>query len=176
MQTQNRLLDDLARVASGALSTLAGIKDEIEALLRQQVERLLGDMELVNREEFEAVKAMAAKARAEQEVLVTRIRKLEAALAGRKRAAAKAPARKASAAKAPARKARAAKAPARKTSAAKAPARKKGAAKAPARKASAAKAPARKKGAAKRSTKPSGRAPGRASIPRRQPKGKTKGG
>ena len=166
MQTQNRLLDDLARVASGALSTLAGIKDEIEALLRQQVERLLGDMELVNREEFEAVKAMAAKARAEQEVLVTRIRKLEAALAGRKRAAAKAPARKA----------RAAKPPARKASAAKAPARKASAAKAPARKTSAAKAPARKKGAAKRSTKPSGRAPGRASSSRRRPKGKTKGG
>ncbi len=142
MQTQNRLLDDLARVAGGALSTLAGIKDEIEALLRQQVERLLGDMELVNREEFEAVKAMAAKARAEQEALVARIRKLEAELAGRKRAAAKAPARKASAAKAPARKASAAKAPARKTS------------------------------AAKRSTKPRGRA----SSPRRRPKGKTKGG
>ena len=119
MQTQNRLLDDLARVAGGALSTLAGIKDEIEALLRQQVERLLGDMELVNREEFEAVKAMAAKARTEQEALVARIRKLEAELAGRKRAAAKTPARKASAAKTPARKTSAAKPPARKTSAAK---------------------------------------------------------
>ena len=162
MQTQNRLLDDLARVAGGALSTLAGIKDEIEALLRQQVERLLGDMELVNREEFEAVKAMAAKARAEQEALVARIRKLEAELAGRKRAAAKTPARKASAAKAPARRASAAKAPARKASAAKAPARK----------ASAAKAPARRASAAKRSTKPRGRA----SSSRRRPKGKTKGG
>ncbi len=172
MQTQNRLLDDLARVAGGALSMLAGIKDEIEALLRQQVERLLGDMELVNREEFEAVKAMAAKARAEQEALVARIRKLEAELAGRKRAAAKAPARKTSAAKAPARKARAAKTPARKTRAAKAPARKARAAKAPARKKSAAKTPARKTRAAKRSTKP----PGRASSPHRRPKGKTKGG
>ena len=148
MQTQNRLLDDLARVAGGALSTLAGIKDEIEALLRQQVERLLGDMELVNREEFEAVKAMAAKARAEQEALVARIRKLEAELAGRKRAAAKTPARKKSAAKTPARKARAAKAPARKASA------------------------ARKARAARRSTKPRGRA----SSPRRRPKDKTKGG
>lgn len=142
MQTQSRLLDDLARVAGGALSMLAGIKGEIEALLRQQAERLLGDMELVNREEFEAVKAMAAKARAEQEALLARIRKLEAALAGRKRAAAKTPARKARAAKTPARKTSAAKAPARKTS------------------------------AAKRSTKPRGRA----SSPRRRPKGKTKGG
>ncbi len=142
MQTQSRLLDDLARVAGGVLSMLAGIKGEIEVLLRQQVERLLGDMELVNREEFEAVKAMAAKARAEQEALVARIQKLEAALAGRKRAAAKTPARKASAAKAPARKKSAAKAPARKTS------------------------------AAKRSTKPRGRA----SSPRRRPKGKAKGG
>lgn len=160
MQTQNRLLDDLARVAGGALSTLAGIKDEIEALLRQQVERLLGDMELVNREEFEAVKAMAAKARTEQEALVARIRKLEAELAGRKRAAAKAPARKASAAKTPARKTSAAKAPARRASAARK--------KSPARKTSA----ARKASAAKRSTKPRGRA----SSPRRRPKGKTKGG
>ncbi|MEK9723417.1 MAG: accessory factor UbiK family protein [Rhodospirillaceae bacterium] len=67
MQTSNRILDDLARVANGAVSTLVGVKDEIEALVRQRVERLLADADLVTRDEFEAVKAMAAEARAEQE-------------------------------------------------------------------------------------------------------------
>jgi len=54
MQTSNRLLDDLARVAGGAASALSGIKDEVEALVRQQVERLMGDMDAVPREEFDA--------------------------------------------------------------------------------------------------------------------------
>jgi len=80
MQTSNRLLDDLAKVASGAASTLAGIKDEINGLIRQQLERLLGDLDLVSRDEFEAVKATAATARAEQEKLEKRVAKLEARL------------------------------------------------------------------------------------------------
>lgn len=87
MQTQNRFFDDLARVAGGALGTLAGIRNEFEALVRQQFERLLGDMNLVTREEFEAVQAMAAKARAEQEAMAARLAALEAQLA-RKPAAA----------------------------------------------------------------------------------------
>ena len=62
MQTSNRILDDLARVANGAVSTLAGVKGEIDALVRQRLERLLADADLVTRDEFEAVKAMAAKA------------------------------------------------------------------------------------------------------------------
>lgn len=80
MQTQNRLFDDLARAASGALGTLSGLKQEIEALVRQRVERLLSDMDLVRREEFDAVQAMAAKARAENEALSARIEALEARL------------------------------------------------------------------------------------------------
>ena len=93
MQTSNRILDDLARVANGAVSTLAGVKGEIDALVRQRLERLLADADLVTRDEFEAVKAMAAKARTEQERLAKRVQQLEAKLAKsapRTKAAAKA--------------------------------------------------------------------------------------
>ena len=84
MQTQNRLLDDLARVATGALGVAAGMRGEIEARLRDQFERILARMDLVTREEFDAVKAMAAKARAEQERLEDRLAVLEAKLAANK--------------------------------------------------------------------------------------------
>jgi BMFP domain-containing protein YqiC len=77
MQTQNRLLDDLARVASGAVGIAAGMRGEIEARLREQFEKILLQMDLVGREEFDAVKAMAAKARAEQEDLFKRVAALE---------------------------------------------------------------------------------------------------
>ncbi len=80
MQTQNRLLDDLARVATSALGIAAGMREEIEARLRDQFERILSGMDLVSREEFDAVKAMAAKARAEQEDLTARLAALEARL------------------------------------------------------------------------------------------------
>jgi BMFP domain-containing protein YqiC len=81
MQSQNRFFDDVARVASGAVGALSGVRDEIEARLRDQLERLLAGMDLVSREEFEAVKAMAAKAREEQELLLRRVEALEARLA-----------------------------------------------------------------------------------------------
>jgi len=77
MQTQNRLLDDLARVASGAIGIAAGMRGEIEARLREQFEKILLQMDLVGREEFDAVKAMAAKARSEQEDLAERLTALE---------------------------------------------------------------------------------------------------
>ena len=80
MQTQNKLLDDLARVASGALGVAAGMREEVEARLRDQFARVLERMDLVSREEFEAVKAMAAKARSEQEVLTERVAALESAV------------------------------------------------------------------------------------------------
>lgn len=80
MQTSNRILDDLARVANGAVSTLAGIKGELEAMIRHQLERILADRDTVPREEFEAVKAMAAKARSQQEKLEKRVAALEAKL------------------------------------------------------------------------------------------------
>ena len=79
MQVSNRLLDDLAKVANGAVSTLVGVKDEIEALVRQRVDKLLADADLVPREEFEVVKAMVAEARTEQERLSKRLAALEKA-------------------------------------------------------------------------------------------------
>jgi BMFP domain-containing protein YqiC len=78
MQTDNPLLDDLARVASGALGALTGMRGEIEARIRDQLERVLARMDMVTREEFDAVRAMAAKARAEQDRLLERIAALEA--------------------------------------------------------------------------------------------------
>src|SRR3546814_12215820 len=65
MQTDNRLLDDLARLATGAMGALQGAKGEVEQAVRQRLERALADMDLVSREEFETVKAMAAAAREE---------------------------------------------------------------------------------------------------------------
>jgi BMFP domain-containing protein YqiC len=85
MQSQNRFFDDMARVAAGAVGALAGVRGEIETRLRDQLERVLAGMDLVSREEFEAVKAMAAKAREEQEVLLQRIETLETRLAQRGR-------------------------------------------------------------------------------------------
>lgn len=80
MQTENRFFDDLARVAGGALSTMTGLKAEMEAMFRQQLERMMGDMNMVSRDEFDAVREMAAKARAEQEALAVRVAELEARL------------------------------------------------------------------------------------------------
>ena len=80
MAMDNRILDDLAKVASGALSGIGGMKQEVESRLRAQFERILAGMDLVRREEFEAVRAMAAKARGEQEDLLARIASLEARL------------------------------------------------------------------------------------------------
>lgn len=80
MQTENRLFDDLARVAGGALGALTGVRDEIEGIIRHRLERTLAEMDLVTREEFEAVKAMAAEARAENEHLAARLAEMEEAL------------------------------------------------------------------------------------------------
>lgn len=77
MQTKSRIFDDLAKVAGGAVTTLAGVKAEIDGLVRQRIERLLAGADMVPRDEFDAVKAMAAKARAEQERLETRVAQLE---------------------------------------------------------------------------------------------------
>jgi len=81
MQSRNRLFDDLARVAAGAAGALSGVKGEVEGRLREQLEKVLAGMDLVTREEFEAVKTMAAKARAEQEDLTARLADLESRLA-----------------------------------------------------------------------------------------------
>jgi BMFP domain-containing protein YqiC len=81
MQSQNRFFDDLARIAAGAMGTLSGVKGEVETRIREQLERVLAGMDLVSRDEFEAVKAMAAKARSEQEDLQRRLAGLESQLA-----------------------------------------------------------------------------------------------
>ena len=89
MQTSNRILDDMAEVASGAVSAVTGLKGDGENFIRRHLEKLLSDMDLVTREEFDAVKAMAAKARSEQEKLQARVAELEAQLQAPKKAAAK---------------------------------------------------------------------------------------
>jgi BMFP domain-containing protein YqiC len=81
MQSENRFFDDLAKVANGALGGLANLGSEVENRLRDQAERVLSRMDVVRREEFEAVKAMAAKARETQEALELRVAALEAELA-----------------------------------------------------------------------------------------------
>lgn len=102
MQVESRLLDDLARLASGAAGTLAGVRGEVETQMRERLERVLSRMDLVTREEFETVQDMAVRAREENEALATRLRTLEERLAALeapaaatlKAAAAKAPAAK----------------------------------------------------------------------------------
>jgi hypothetical protein len=78
MQTRNRFFDDAARLAGGAVGTLTGMRQEIEALVRQQFERMLSSLDLVTRDEFDAVREMAVKARTEQEALSARLAALEA--------------------------------------------------------------------------------------------------
>lgn len=85
MQSQGQFFDDLARMASGAAGALTGVRGEIEARFRDQLERVLAGMDLVGREEFEAAKAMAAKAREEQEILLRRVEALETRLAALER-------------------------------------------------------------------------------------------
>lgn len=79
-QTSNRIFDELAKLMTDAAGAAQGIKGEIETVVRNQAERLLADMDVVSREEFEAVKAMAEKARAENEVLSAKIAELESKL------------------------------------------------------------------------------------------------
>lgn len=80
MQSRNRVFDDAARVTGGALGALSGIRREIEGLVRHQFDRLLSNMDLVTRDEFESVREMAANARREQERLEKRLAELESKL------------------------------------------------------------------------------------------------
>ena len=79
-QTTNRFLDELAKLMTDAAGAADGLKREMTSVMRSQGERLLQGMDLVQREEFEAAKAMAEKARAENERLERRIAELEAQL------------------------------------------------------------------------------------------------
>ena len=95
MQSQNRLFDDLARVASGAAGALTGVRREIEELARQRLERYLAEADIVTRDEFDAIKAVAVRAREAQEALEARIAALEAEIAELKKPAPRAPGKKA---------------------------------------------------------------------------------
>jgi BMFP domain-containing protein YqiC len=75
-----RLFGDLAGIAGGAVSAFAGLKDEAEAMVRARVDETLRRLDLVRREEFEVVAAMAARAREAQESAEARLAALEAKL------------------------------------------------------------------------------------------------
>lgn len=79
-QTSNRLFDDLAKLMNDAAGAAQGVKQEFETMARAQGEKILREMNVVQREEFEAVRAMAEKARVENERLEARIAALEAKL------------------------------------------------------------------------------------------------
>lgn len=79
-QTSNRFFDEVAKMMTGAAGAAQGVKQDMETFFRSQGERMLRDMNLVQREEFEAVKAMAAKALEENEALAKRVAELEAKL------------------------------------------------------------------------------------------------
>jgi BMFP domain-containing protein YqiC len=81
-QTTNRLLDEVARLMNDAAGVAQGIRREIDTLFKTQSERWLRDLDLVKREEFEAVRDMARLAREENEALKARIAALEAKIAG----------------------------------------------------------------------------------------------
>ncbi len=83
MQTENPLLDGLARLFTDAAGAASSVRTELDTFMRQRLERLVADMDFVPREEFEAVKAMAAKARSENESLAARLAALEAKLAAK---------------------------------------------------------------------------------------------
>ncbi len=85
MQTQNRIFDDLAKVAGGALTALGSLKQEIEGMIRDKLERYMADANFVRRDEFDAVSEMAANARSENEKLEARIAELEKALSALKK-------------------------------------------------------------------------------------------
>ena len=81
MNNPNPFFEELSRVAGGAMGALTGLKAEFETLVRQQAERWFATLDLVPRDEFEAVRDMAAKAREQQEALSARVAALEVRLA-----------------------------------------------------------------------------------------------
>jgi BMFP domain-containing protein YqiC len=81
-QTSNRMFDELARLMTDAASVAQGVRREAETMFRTQMERFINDLDLVKREDFEVVRELASKARAENEALSARVAALEARLAG----------------------------------------------------------------------------------------------
>ena len=82
MQSENRLFDDFVKVMNGAAGTLAGMGREAEGAFRERMREWMGGMDMVSREEFETVKAIAVAAREENRALKARLDALEAAAAG----------------------------------------------------------------------------------------------
>ena len=82
-QTTSRLFDELAKLMTDAAGAAQGVRGECESMMRSQAERILGELDVVQREEFEAVKLMAQKAREENERLEQRIVSLEAQFSSR---------------------------------------------------------------------------------------------
>ncbi len=78
MQSENRLFDDVAKLLNGAVGTIAGVSREAEQSARSRAREWIGGLDFVSREEFDAVKAMAAAARDEADVLRARLDALEA--------------------------------------------------------------------------------------------------
>lgn len=99
MQSQNRFLDDLAKMLNGAAGTFAGMGREAESNMRERMREFMGGTDFVSREEFNAVKQMAATARAEAEALKARVEALEGKTADPAAKAAPAAATKAAAVK-----------------------------------------------------------------------------
>jgi BMFP domain-containing protein YqiC len=89
MQSENRLFDDFVKMVNGMAGTFAGMGREAEASAREKFKEWMGGADFVGRDEFEAVKAMAAAARDENEILKGRIAALEAKIAGAPAGAAK---------------------------------------------------------------------------------------
>ena len=79
MQSENRLFEDLVKMMNGAAGTFAGMGREAESSMRQKMREWVGGLDMVSREEFDAVKAMAIAARDENEALKKRVDALEAA-------------------------------------------------------------------------------------------------
>lgn len=82
MSTNNRIFDDLGKIMTSVAGVAKGARDEAETAVRGQVERWLSDMDLVTREEFDAVREMALKAREENEALKKRLDALEGEASG----------------------------------------------------------------------------------------------
>lgn len=78
MQTQNPFFDQISQVMTEAAGAADGVRREAETVFRGQLQKILGDMDIVTREEFEAVQEMASLAREENEALKLRIEALEA--------------------------------------------------------------------------------------------------
>ena len=90
MQSENRLFDDFVKMMNGVAGTMAGVGREAESSMREKMRDWVGGMDFVGRDEFEAVKAMAAAARDGNEALNARIAVLEARSTGAAAAAANA--------------------------------------------------------------------------------------